>query len=79
MTELPEMAPLPEVKEQNLNARLAGLHSLNRNYRAYLNSQDPRMAAIRDYVTAYGRNSRRISTKPSRRATCRRSTPRIQR
>ena len=50
---LPETAPLPPAEDENLNARLAGLHSLNRNYRAYLNSQDPRMAAIRDYVTAY--------------------------
>ena len=52
VTELPEEAPLPEVKKQNLNARLAGLHSLNRNYHAYINSQDPRMASIRDYVMA---------------------------
>ena len=52
VTELPETAPLLEVKEQKLNARLAGLHSLNRNYHAYLNSQDPRMASIRDFVMA---------------------------
>ncbi len=38
------------VKQKNLNARLAGLNSLNRNYHAYLNSQSPRMALIRDYV-----------------------------
>lgn len=40
------------VKEKNLNARLAGLNSLNRNYHAYLSSQSPRMALIRDYVLA---------------------------
>jgi hypothetical protein len=38
------------VKEKNLNARLAGLNSLNRNYHAYLNSQSPRMALVREYV-----------------------------
>jgi hypothetical protein len=54
---LPQTMVAPElqatVKEKNLHAKLAGLNSLNRNYHAYLNSQDPRMAAIRDYVTAY--------------------------
>ncbi|AMS44821.1 hypothetical protein [Aminobacter aminovorans] len=38
------------VKEKNLNARLAALNSLNRNYHAYLNSQSPRMALVREYV-----------------------------
>lgn len=37
-------------KQKNLNARLAGLNSLKRNYHAYLNSQSPRMALIREYV-----------------------------
>ncbi|WP_378951613.1 hypothetical protein [Mesorhizobium sp. ANAO-SY3R2] len=37
-------------KEKNLHARLAGLNSLNRNYHAYLNSQSPRMALVREYV-----------------------------
>ncbi|MBB6468506.1 hypothetical protein HNQ96_004390 [Aminobacter lissarensis] len=45
--EIPGAKP---VKEKNLNARLAGLNSLNRNYHAYLNSQSPKMALIRDYV-----------------------------
>jgi hypothetical protein len=49
---LPDEAPLAGPKAKNLNARLAGLHSLNRNFRAYLNSQDPRMASIRDFVLA---------------------------
>ena len=39
-------------KEKNLNAKLAGLNSLKRNFHAYLNSADPRMAAIRDYALA---------------------------
>lgn len=48
---LPEEAAPPK-KEQKLNARLAGLNSLNRNFHAYLASQDPRMAKIRDFVMA---------------------------
>jgi hypothetical protein len=51
---LPELAPVPfaKPKEEKLNARLAGLHSLKRNYHAYLNSQAPRMASIRAFVLA---------------------------
>lgn len=45
--EVPAAKP---VKEKNLNARLAGLNSLKRNYHAYLNSQSPRMALVREYV-----------------------------
>jgi hypothetical protein len=52
--------PVPEArakalgkqKDKNFHAKLAGLNSLNRNFHAYLNAQDPRMAAIRDYVMA---------------------------
>ncbi|MCL6706919.1 hypothetical protein M8R20_07900 [Pseudomonas sp. R2.Fl] len=32
---------------------LAGLNSLNRNYHAYLNSNDPRMTAVSAYAVAY--------------------------
>jgi hypothetical protein len=39
-----------DFKEKNLNAKLAGLNSLNRNYHAYLNSQSPRMASIQAFV-----------------------------
>jgi hypothetical protein len=50
---LPEEAPIPTIKpDKNLNARLAGLNSLKRNYHAYLNSQSPRMTSIRDFVMA---------------------------
>jgi hypothetical protein len=51
---LPDTAPTPAAKpkEQKLNARLAGLNSLKRNYRAYLNAQSPRMASIRAFVLA---------------------------
>ncbi|QRM57125.1 hypothetical protein F3Y30_21570 (plasmid) [Sinorhizobium sp. BG8] len=51
--------PVVEVEEPvlnetpNLASKLGGLNSLKRNYHAYLNSNDPRMAAIRDYVVAY--------------------------
>lgn len=45
--------PLEKPKIPPLEAKLAGLNSLNRNYSAYLNSSDPRMAAIRDYAVAY--------------------------
>lgn len=49
------LASVPKMKPAvgPLRAELAGLNSLNRNYRAYLNSSDPRMSAIRNYVTAY--------------------------
>lgn len=45
--------PLEKPKNWQIEAKLAGLNSLNRNYRAYLNSSDPRMAAVRDYAVAY--------------------------
>jgi hypothetical protein len=45
--------PMEKPKTRPFEAKLAGLNSLNRNYHAYLNSSDPRMAAIRDYAVAY--------------------------
>ncbi|THV20921.1 hypothetical protein [Peteryoungia ipomoeae] len=45
--------PREKPKTRPIQAKLAGLNSLNRNYHAYLNSSDPRMAAIRDYAVAY--------------------------
>ena len=50
---LPKTMVAPELKpfkEKNLNAKLAGLNSLNRNYHAYLNSQSPRFASIAAFV-----------------------------
>ncbi|WP_455274264.1 hypothetical protein [Rhizobium herbae] len=44
------------VKTANVKAghsNTAGISSLNRNYHAYLNSNDPRMAAISAYAIAY--------------------------
>ena len=49
---LPDTVVVPEPKEKSLHARLAGLNSLKRNYHAYLNSNDPRMASIRAFVMA---------------------------
>jgi hypothetical protein len=39
-------------KEKNLNAKLAGLNSLKRNFNAYLNSNDPRMIEMRAFIEA---------------------------
>ncbi|WP_428412819.1 hypothetical protein [Pararhizobium sp.] len=44
------------VKTVNVNAahsKAAGINSLNRNYHAYLNSNDPRMSAVSAYAIAY--------------------------
>src|SRR5262245_53652627 len=40
----------PKNKEKNCNAKLDCLNSLNRNYHAYLNSQSPKFASVRDFV-----------------------------
>ncbi len=40
-------------KPQNVAASLGSLNSLKRNYHAYLNSKDPKMAALSAYVKAY--------------------------
>jgi hypothetical protein len=42
-----------KTQTKNLTASAAGLNSLNRNYHAYMNSNDPRMTAISAYVMAY--------------------------
>jgi hypothetical protein len=44
---------------------LKGLNSLNRNYRAYLNSQDPRMAAIASYAKAYAQYEIDMGAEPA--------------
>jgi hypothetical protein len=44
------------IKTANVKAahsNTAGINSLNRNYHAYLNSNDPRMAAVSAYAIAY--------------------------
>lgn len=44
---------VPTPKPKNSQAEAAKLSSLGRNYHAYLNSNDPRMAAISAYAIAY--------------------------
>ncbi|MCT7378444.1 hypothetical protein [Chelativorans salis] len=53
LAQKPIPVPQPRPADQpNFHAKLAGLNSLNRNYHAYLNANDPKMAAIQDYVLA---------------------------
>ena len=40
-------------KEKNIHAVLAGLNSLNRNINGLMNSSDPRMEGLREYMEAY--------------------------
>ncbi len=49
-----EKAPkTAKAKTNAADSNTAGIRSLNRNYHAYLNSNDPRMAAISAYAIAY--------------------------
>lgn len=50
---VPKTGSVAAVKPKSVGADTAGLRSLNRNYHAYLNSNDPRMAAISAYAIAY--------------------------
>jgi len=47
-----ETASVPG-KLKNIHAQLAGLNSLNRNINGLMNSSDPRMDGVRDYMGAY--------------------------
>lgn len=49
----PKADKTAKVKVTADKANTAGISSLNRNYHAYLNSNDPRMAAISAYAIAY--------------------------
>jgi hypothetical protein len=42
-----------KTKTMNPASGFAGMNSLNRNYHAYMHSNDPRMAAVQAYVMAY--------------------------
>lgn len=42
----------PYAKEKNFHAKLAGLNSLGRNFRALEQSNSPKLAAIQDYIDA---------------------------
>jgi hypothetical protein len=46
-------------------SELKGLNSLNRNYRAYLNSNDPKMAAVSAYAKAYAQYEADTGMAPS--------------
>lgn len=49
----PETKKVSAAANGGLNAKLAGLHSLNRNINGIKNSSDPRMAGIRSYLEAH--------------------------
>ena len=40
-------------KQKNIHSELAGLNSLNRSYKAYMHTSDPKMTAISAYAMAY--------------------------
>jgi len=47
------VAPVPQVSpKRNLHAQLGGLNSLKRNINGMMNSSDPRMEGIREYILA---------------------------
>jgi len=52
-------------REKNVSAQLAGLNSLNRNYKALMHTSDPRMTAISAYAMAYARYEIANGTEPS--------------
>ncbi len=52
------------VRENKMAAQLAGLNSLNRNYRAYMHTSDRRMTAIAAYTMAYARYELDNGTEP---------------
>ncbi|WP_192803841.1 hypothetical protein [Sinorhizobium alkalisoli] len=50
---VPKTGSVATIKPKSVKSDTAGLSSLKRNYHAYLNSNDPRMAAISAYVISY--------------------------
>jgi hypothetical protein len=44
-----------DIRQRNVASELAGLNSLNRSYKAYMHTSDPRMTAIAAYAMAYAR------------------------
>jgi hypothetical protein len=51
--------------ERKASAEVAGLNSLNRSYKAYLHTSDPRMAAISAYSVAYAQYELDNGVEPS--------------
>ncbi|WP_018899587.1 hypothetical protein [Rhizobium sp. 2MFCol3.1] len=60
-----ERATSLTTKERKASAELAGLNSLNRNYKAYLHTSDPRMKAISAYAVAYAQYELDNGIEPS--------------
>ncbi len=60
-----ERATSLTTNERKASAELAGLNSLNRNYKAYLHTSDPRMKAISAYAVAYAQYELDNGTEPS--------------
>ncbi len=52
-------------KERRASNELAGLNSLNRSYKAYLHTSDPRMTAISAYAVAYAQYELDNGVEPS--------------
>lgn len=52
-------------KERRASTELAGLNSLNRSYKAYLHTSDPRMTAISAYAVAYAQYELDNGVEPS--------------
>ncbi|KRB57066.1 hypothetical protein ASE04_28610 [Rhizobium sp. Root708] len=57
--------PATVAKEKKASAELAGLNSLNRSYKAYLHTSDPKMTAISVYAIAYAQYELESGTEPS--------------
>ena len=58
-TEGETVAPVPQLSpKRNLRAQLGGLNSLNRNINGLMNSSDPRMDGVRDFILASVENER---------------------
>lgn len=53
------------MKERRASTELAGLNSLNRSYKAYLHTSDPRMTAISAYAVAYAQYELDNGVEPS--------------
>ncbi|MBW6424936.1 hypothetical protein KX729_26185 [Rhizobium sp. XQZ8] len=51
--------------EKSMASELRGLNSLKRNYHAYFDSKDPRLAGVASYVQDYARYELRTGTIPA--------------
>ncbi|WP_112436352.1 hypothetical protein [Rhizobium sp. AN80A] len=60
-----ERTPAVTTKQRKASAELAGLNSLNRSFKAYLHTSDPRMTAISAYAVAYAQYELDNGVEPS--------------